>query len=114
MVKPKGWGVEARINALRWVYLPRMGATWQGSSAAFIEYVHRSIELMPEPTRTAMRRYYVWGDSQEKDEETGKVVKQDNHFHNLLIRGRTALATRIKEAEGEKRLTELLERIYGY
>lgn len=106
--------LQTRIESLKMRQLPELGALWKGDDVQFVEFLHKEIELMPSPVKDAMTRYYIKGEGQRKNEETGKVVTEDNKLWNLLVAGRYILATRLKEAQSNKSVTRLLERIYGF
>lgn len=107
------WSVTGRINNLRYSMLPKDGAIWRGTDAQFIEFVHRSIEQMPDPIGEVMKRYYIEGDTPERDESTGRRLRHDKSFYLHLAAGRKALAFRILEAQNAPKLTTLIGGIYG-
>lgn len=107
------WSVGSRLNQLRYDHLPKFGAFWQGSDAEFVEYVHKAIGAMPEPMAGFMNRYYIIGDAPRVSEDTGKTVREDGSFYNVIQFGRQALAARLLEAQNAPELTELLRNVYG-
>lgn len=107
------WSIETRVEKLRYEYLPALDAHWAGTDAEFVEFLHRSINAMPPKIAKVMRRSYIDGDMPEKDEFTGKRLKHDNSYYNLLLTGRAILATRLREAQEHPELTSLIGRTYG-
>ena len=64
-----------------------------GSPYAFFQFLSAVIAHMPPRLSEAMRRYYLQGDSQAVDPETGRPVTHDGRFYQLTMHGRDALRT---------------------
>lgn len=64
-----------------------------GTPFAFFQFLSTVIAYMPPKMGEAMRRYYLHGDSQTIDPETGRPLAQDARFYQLTMHGRDALRT---------------------
>lgn|SRR5512139_955909 len=62
----------------------------------FIQFVHDTIECMPEPWKDPMTRAYLAGSGQLFDETTGKPLSSDSRFHIMTEHSRRGFITLVE------------------
>lgn len=105
------WGIDYRLKHLRRL-LAQSGAIFPGhpeDMVEFVEFVINAIPKMPEDIQGVMRRYYIFGDTQMRSEDTGLPDPKDSRFYQQLATGRACLITLINEGKSG-RAYRILER----
>lgn len=107
------WGQPKRVQGLKNVLLPKLGAKWRGTDEEFLSFLIWSIERMPSQVRDAMERHYVTGGTQFKNPTTGRPATTDSRYYLLLSEGRSILASQIIDAQKGFKVMKLLESVYA-
>lgn len=102
------WLTGSRITHFREVLLPRtLRLRWVGTEEEFTETLLQSIERVSNPKiKEVLERFYVEGDTQERDERTRRPSTVDGRYYQLLERGREALALYLEQSGKARRLEE--------
>lgn len=80
----------------------------------FLEVLQEAIQLMPPDVSDAMRRFYLSGEGQRMDPETGKPVPEDSRFYQFTERGREILRTLITLSLERPGFIKKIRSLYGY
>lgn len=84
-----------------------------GNPGRFLEFLQEAIGLMPPDVADAMRRFYLSGEGQRMDPETGKSRPEDSRFYQFTERGREILKTLIILAMERPGFVKKIQSLYG-
>lgn len=105
------WQTGTRISHFKDTILPKYGITWAGSPEEFIEFLAEIIAYLPEQESQALQRFYFDGETQERNDQTGRPTTADSRFYLAAMSGRVAAITAIKLYQQGG--SAILGRLYG-
>lgn len=94
------WKVDKRYAHMLRIFKTEHGAEWDGSIPQLVEFTVKAIPFLPPYLQDDMRRYYVDGQSRQRDETTGRPTRESALFYQNIRVGRACLAFYVRLCHG--------------